>query len=400
MSAPPIVALDIGTSTIRVAVGESLQDGSVRVTGYREEPSCGIRKGEVIDIDNAVKSVKAALQGAEESADVSIRSVYMLITGGHIASMVNRGIITIMGPSGEVGESDIEEVGRAARKIKLDEGRAAIHTVNQHFNIDDQGGIMNPLEMEGRQLGLKVLIVHGAANRMRNMAKVAESVPVSIEDSAYSALCSGLSVLSPEQKESGVLLIDLGGGTTDILLYAPGYMALAESIGVGGEHVTNDIAIGLKMPHSQAAGLKIARGSALVNHSLRGQSVSLPASVGFSGRTVKLANLNMIINARMEEIFSMVKQICDAEGLLKQIGGGVVLTGGGANMREVAALAEKAFNMPATVGHPRNVSGIDIAAGNPEHAAVTGLLRYAANTERLSQPGGLTTRIINMFRRS
>ncbi len=381
MAAPTLVALDIGSSTIRVAVGEPIEDGTVNVFGYSEEPSCGIRKGDVIDFENALTSVKQALHRAEEMANVSIHSVYMLVTGGHVASTVNRGISSIMGPDGEVTESDIDRVSEAARKVNIEEGRKTIHTVNQYFSIDDQGGIINPLGMEGQSLGLKVLVVHGVTNRIRNMAKIVATIPVEIDDSAYSGLCAGLSVLSPEQKESGVLLIDLGGGTTDVLLYAPRYLALAQSLGVGGEHVTNDIAIGLKIPHSQAANLKITRGSAIADHALRGQSLALPASGVFPGQTIKLSNLNMIINARMEETLTMVKHICDREGLIGQIGGGVVLTGGGAQMKDICNLTEKIFNMPVSIGRPRNVSGLEIAVDNPAHASITGLLRYGAMAE-------------------
>lgn len=377
MANEPIVALDVGTSQIRAVVGERIDDGGVMVTGMGEEPSCGIRKGEVIDFENALTSVKAALQKAEESANVTIRRCYLLVTGSHVSSTVNRGTIPLLDSVGEVTVADMENVAKAAHSIKLEDGREILHTINQYYLIDDQTGIVNPEGMEGRDLALKSLIVHGASNRMRNLAKVVTSVPLDIDDSAFSGLCSALSVLTPSQKESGVLLIDLGGGTTDVVLYAPRYLALAQSIGVGGEHVTNDIAIGMKLSHSQAERLKKSRGSALIDHSVRGQSVALPAEGGFDGRSVRLMDLNTIINARMEETFRMIRHICDSEGLLHQLGAGVVLCGGGSCMRDVSNLAEEVFRMPASIGRPRNVSGIDIATEDPEYAGVTGLLRYS-----------------------
>jgi cell division protein FtsA len=400
MALAPIVALEVGTSRIRVVVGEAIEDGGVMVIGMGEEPSCGIRKGEVIEFYNATVSIRAALQRAEESADVAIRDAYLALGGRHIASTVNRGSIPLLDSSGEVSEGDIENVAKAAHNIKLEEGREIIHTVNQYYSVDDQSGIVDPLGMEGSNLGLRSLIIHGASNRMRNMAKAVASVPLEIVDSVFSGLCAGLAVLTPTQKESGVLLIDLGGGSTDILLYAPRYLALAQSIGVGGEHVTNDIAIGMKLPHSQAMRLKITRGSAIVDHSLRGKTVSLPAEGGFDGRTIKLMTLNTIINARMEETFRMIRSICEREGLLHQIGAGVVLTGGGAQMKDVERLAESVFNMPACIGRPRNVSGIEIASDNPEYAAVTGLLRYGMRNEQFSRRtniGGVLKNLI--FRR-
>lgn len=397
MANDPIVALDIGTSHVRAVVGERTEDGGVMVTGMGEEPSCGIRKGEVIDFDNALTSIKAALEKAEESANVTIRNCYLLVAGSHISSTVNRGTIPLLDSGGEVTRADMANVARAAHNIKLQDGREILHTINQYYVIDDQTGIVNPEGMEGRDLALKSLIVHGASNRMRNLAKVVSSVPLDIDDSAFSGLCSGLSVLTPAQKEGGVLLIDLGGGTTDFLLYAPGYLALAQSIGVGGEHVTNDIAIGMKLSHSQAERLKKSRASSLIDHSLRGQSVALPAEGGFDGRSVKLMNLNAIVNARMEETFRMIRRICDGEGLLHQLGAGVVLTGGGSYMRDIEGLAEDVFRMPAAIGRPRNVSGIEIATENPEYAGVTGLLRYAFMAESQQGKPGLGGIIKNLI---
>lgn len=383
-----IVALDMGTSNIRALVGEAHENGGPMIIGMGEEPSCGIRKGEIIDFDNALASLKAALHKAEEQADVSIRSAYLLLTGGHITSFTNRGTIPIMSNTREISRSHIDEVGEVARRTNLKEDREVIHTVNQRYSVDDQDNVVNPAGMEGAHLGLQVTIIHGAANRIRNNIKVISSVPLSVEDVAFSGLCSSLAVLTPQQKESGVLLIDMGGGTTDILLYAPRYLAFAHTLGVGGEHVTNDVAIGLKLPASQAERLKIDRGSAIADHSVRGKSVSLPAEGGFSGRTVKLMDLNTIINARMEETFNAVKHLCDRDDLLHQLGGGVVLTGGVAEMKDIDKLAEGIFNMPVSIGRPRNISGLDELAETPQYAAITGMLRYGLMSEKRKNTSG------------
>lgn len=395
MALAPIVALDIGTSQIRVLVGEPREDQGIDVLGMGVEPSCGVRKSEIVDFDNALISVKSALQQAEESSDVSIRSIYLLLTGGHIESVVNHGTVPIMDASREIDAHHMNDVARAARRANLGEKREIVHTVNQYYSVDDQEGVVSPEGMEGQYLGLNVIIIHGAANRIRNRVKVASTVPLDVDDVAYSGLCSGLSVLTPDQKESGVLLVDLGGGSTDIILYAPRYLAFAQTLGVGGEHVTNDIAIGLKLPTRQAERLKREHGSAIADHSLRGKSVSLPADGGFAGKTVKLLNLNTIINARMEETFRMIRRICEDEGALQQIGSGVVLTGGGAMLDGAERLAEKVFNMPVTVAQPHNVSGLDTVAMTPEYAAATGMLRYGMMAERQGSPGGIS----NIFKR-
>lgn len=397
MAVAPIVALDIGTSKIRVLVGEPREDMGMDILGMGEEPSCGVRKSEIVDFDNASISIKSALHQAEENADVSIRSVYLLLTGGHVQSIVNHGTVPIMDQNREISRGNMDDAAKAAHRANLEDDREVVHTINQYYSVDDQEGVVNPEGMEGHHLGLKVIIVHGAANRIRNNIKLVSSVPLDVGDVAFSGLCSGLSVLTPDQKETGVLLIDLGGGSTDILLYAPRYLALAKSLGIGGEHVTNDIAIGLKLPTHQAESLKRSHGSALADHALRGKSISLPPEGGFAGSAVKLLNLQTIINARMEETLNMIKHLCDDTGVLQQIGGGVVLTGGGAKMDGIDKLAEKIFNMPVSIGRPRNVSGLDVAVADPECAAATGMLRYgmmAESRERPSPFSGIFKRIL------
>jgi len=385
----PIVSLEIGTTRVRALVGEACEDGSVLVTGVGEGSSRGVRKGEIIDFDNALACVREALNMAEEQSDVSIRSVYLLVSGDHILSTVNRGTVPVLDSDREITAQHVEAAARAARVANLSEDREVIHTINQQFYVDDQEGVLNPEGMEGSQLALSVLVVHGNANRLRNTIKVVQNVPLNVEDVAFSGLCSALSVLTPEQKESGTLVIDMGGGTTDVFMYAPRYPAFAMGVGVGGDHVTNDIAIGLRLPTRQAEWLKREHGSALIDHSRRAVSVAIPPEGGIPGRTLKLADLHTIVNARAEETFALIYEQLERRSLLHQVGAGVVLTGGGSSLRGVTALAEKVFNMPAVIGMPRGISGLNLACENSAFSAGTGMLRFGLMNERKRQPMGL-----------
>jgi cell division protein FtsA len=224
---------------------------------------------------------------------------------------------------------------------------------------------------------------------MHNTIKVVRSIPMDVEDVAFSGLCSALSVLTPEQKKIGALAIDLGGGTTDYLAYANGVVAVAGSLGVGGDHVTNDIALGFNVPASQAEKVKREHGSAMLGAGDPGDSVKLPSEVGFTGRTIGLQALGTVIHARMDETLGMVRKHVEEEGILRQLGAGIVLTGGGARLNGVCALAERIFGLPCATGKPRNISGLAAAMEGPEYATAGGLVQYGfrtASTQRATMP--------------
>ncbi len=380
MNLPPIVALEIGTSKVRAIVGEAREDGCIMVTGLGECESRGVRKGEIVDFDNALSCVRTALHAAEENGRVVINEVHMALSGGHIKSLINRGSVPIMDPNGEIMDSDIEHVMETARAVNLPADREILHTICQHFYVDDQEGVLNPEGMEGSKLALDMLILHGVRTRLRNIVRIVRSVKLDVADVAFGGLCAGLAVLSPEDKESGVAVIDLGGGTTDFLVYAHNAIASAGSIAVGGDHVTNDIARGLRIPSAEAERLKCSIGSATQDISNRGQTTSLSTGMGLPERSVRISDLNTIIHLRMEETFSLLRNQWMEENLLPSIGGGIVLTGGGAFLKNAARLAEKVFSLPCQLGTPRNVSGLAVATEGPEYATVVGMLRYGFKT--------------------
>ena len=386
MNLPPIVALEIGTSKVRAIVGEARENGCILVTGMGECPSRGVRKGEIVDFDNALSCVRAALQMAEENSRVNVGEVVLAVSGSHLQSMINRGFVPIQDPDGEITAEDIDHVMENARAISLSPDQEKLHTICQHFFVDDQEGVINPEGMEGSKLEAAMLILTGNRNRLRNVVRVVRSVGVEVRDVAFSGLCSALAVLSPEDKENGVAVIDLGGGTTDYVVYAQNMIATAGVLAVGGDHVTNDIAKGLRVPTLEAERLKEEVGSAIADLTARAQRVPLISETGAVRRSIKISDLNTIIHLRVEEIFMLLKQSFEEAQLLHSMGGGVVLTGGGAYLKNITQLAEKVFGLPCRLGQPRNVSGLAVATEGPEYATVVGLVRYGMKSVSRDRP--------------
>ena len=377
MNLPPIVALEVGTTTVRAVIGESRDDGHLMITGLGEAPSRGVRKGEIVDFDNALQCVRTALQAAEENGRVIINQVHLVVTGGHIRSLVNRGSVPVENPHREITAAEVEHAMKTARAVSLPTDRQIVHTICQCFQVDDQAGVVQPEGMEGSTLAADMLIIHGASTRLRNVVKVARSVQVDIEDVAFGGLCSALGVLSPEDKAAGAAVIDLGGGTTDYVIYANNAIAAAGAFGVGGDHVSNDIARALRVSPADAERIKEESGSAMVDMTSRSQRLSLPGETGAAPRAARLSDLHTVMHLRVEETLNLVKAELVEGNLLHSLGAGVVLTGGGARMRNVIELAEKVFGLPCRVGLPRGVAGLAAVTEGPEYAAAVGMVRYA-----------------------
>ncbi len=379
MAVAPIVALEIGTSKVVALVGEMREHGNIMVTGIGNHEALGVRKGEIVDFENAGMCVRAALAQAEETSKVSIARVHLAVSGGHIQSVTNRGTVPIMNPDREITEDDVDQVMDVARAVQLNPDREVLHTICQHYCIDGQEMVIRPEGMEGAQLSLDMLLFHGLRSRLQNAIKVVGSMQVDVEDVAFSGLCSALSVLTGEQKKAGAIIIDFGAGTTDYLVNANNIMATGGALGVGGDHITNDIGMAFNIPRLQAEALKCKYGCALIGDT-GNKHVSLPAEAGFQGCKVNLASLNTVINARCDEIFSMIRNKIESECSMHQVGAGVVLTGGGAHLKEVRDLASKVFEMPCTIGKPRNVSGLATTTHGTEYATCCGLVQYGFKT--------------------
>lgn len=395
---PPIVALELGTTKVRCLVAEIREDDHLMLVGMGECLSRGIRKSEISDLDTAVNCVKIAIDNAEESANAVLKEVYLMASGGSVQSVVNRGSIPIMGDDHEIVRDDINHVIQTARNFSLPDERQILHSICQHFHVDDQPGISNPEGMEGYKLSVDMLIVHGLVGRLRNLVRAARSASVEVVNIAYGGLCAALATLTPEDKRSGCAVIDLGGGTTDYLAYADNAIAAAGSFALGGDHVTNDISSGLRVSLPVAEKLKIESGSAIINLAQRMNKLPIPDDAAAAQRVVRYADLHTIMNARMEEIFHLVRGQLKQKDLVHRLGGGILLTGGGANMTGVTELAEKVFGLPCRVGKPRDVSGFTSLTTLPDYAAPIGLLRFAARDikSHTSAPG-IRAWIKNLF---
>ena len=397
MNPPPIVALEIGTSMVRAVIGESRDDGNIMITGLGECPSRGVRKGEIVDFDNAVACVRQALQIAEENGSVIINQVHLLVSGGHIRSIINRGSVPVMNARREITPDEIEHAMTTARAVSLPPDRQVLHTICQHFHVDDQEGVIDPEGMEGSKLEVDMLIIHGVLSRLRNMVKVVRTVQVEVEDVAFSGLCSALAVLSPEDKDAGVVLIDLGGGTTDYVVYAKNAIAAAGAFALGGDHVTNDIARGLRIPTLEAEKLKVEYGSAVVELAARSQKIPLAGDSGSVERLAKLSDLHTIVHLRVEEMLGLLKKQLDEQNLLPALGAGGVLTGGGARLKNIVRLAEKVFGLPCRVGQPKGITGLAVVTQGPAYAAPVGMVRYGFKSS--AQKESVANPLKNIFKR-
>lgn len=385
MTVLPVVALEIGTANVRVLVGEAREDGNILITGLGQCPSCGVRKGCIIDLEKAAECVRLAVRGAEESGGVDIRSVNLVVSGGNIRSVVNPGSVPVFDADRGVTSEDIAEVTHIARTISLPHDREMLHSIPQTFTVDDQQGIVNPEKMQGSRLSLDMLIVHGVRNQLSQFIQVARSVGLEIEDIACSGLCAALSVLTPAQKECGALTIDLGAGATSYLVYADDVIADIGMLAVGGDHLTNDIAMGFNLPMQRAELLKKESGAAVLNGTgLPFQSITVPAEGGFPACSIAAADLYTIVNARVCETFEIIRRSLDARGLLNSLGAGVILSGGGARLNGIATVAERVFDMPCAIGQPKNFSGMANAYEGPTYAALLGMIRYAIKKARNS----------------
>jgi cell division protein FtsA len=382
MNIPPIAALEVGTSKVRVVVGEAREDGQIMITGFGEAPSRGIRKSDVIDFDNALSCVRRALQLADQNGPVKIHEVHLVLSGSGISCEKNRGTVPVEDDAGEIGNDDMDRCMETARAVNLGHDRQVVHTICQRFYIDEHHVVTNPMGMEGSRLSADTLVVHGMRAQLRNTVKVVRSVPMVVEDVAFGGLCAALAVLTPEEKEKGVLLIDLGGGTTDCVVYAHHAIAWAGSLAVGGDHVTNDVARGLQVTIQEAEQLKETNGQAMVDFSLRSKKVPVPSNVRTTDHIVPLIDLHTIIHLRMEETLQLVKESLLERELGYQLGAGVVLVGGGAKLKDICGLASKVFNAPCRIGKPSNVSGLVAQTESPEFAATLGMVRYGFSTAK------------------
>lgn len=387
-----IVGLDIGTSKVVAIVGEITAEGNVEIVGLGSHPSRGLKKGVVVNIESTVQSIQRAIEEAELMAGCQINSVYTGIAGSHIKSINSHGIVAIK--DREVSESDLDRVIDAARAVAIPADQRILHILPQEFVVDDQEGIREPIGMSGVRLEAKVHLVTGAVGAAQNIIKCVRRCGLDVDDIILEQLASSYSILTDDEKELGVCLVDIGGGTTDIAVFTDGAIRHTAVIPIAGDQVTNDIAVALRTPTQYADEIKIKYACALRQLANPEETIEVPSVGDRPPRKLSRQTLAEVVEPRYEELLSLVQAELRKSGFEDIIAAGIVLTGGSSKMEGVIDLAEEIFHMPVRLGIPQYVSGLSDVVSNPIYATGVGLLLFGeqhrhSGTRYFSAEGGV-----------
>jgi cell division protein FtsA len=373
-----VVGLDIGTTKICAVVGE-ISNNDINIIGIGTSPSIGLRKGVVVNIESTVESIKKAVEEAELMAGCEISSVYAGIAGGHITGFNSRGIVAIKGT--EITQADLDRVIDAARAVAIPLDREVIHVLPQEYIVDDQIGIQNPIGMAGVRLEAKIHIVTGAVTSAHNIVKCANRSGLDVCDIVLESLASGEAVLTSEEKELGSALLDLGGGTSDLAIFSGKNIKHTFVLSLGGNNLTNDIAIGVRAPLAEAEKIKTKYGTCL-SHTITGEeTIEVPGMGGREPKKLPRQILGEILEPRMEEIFTLIQREIYRAGMESSINSGMVITGGTALLEGISEVAESIFNLPVRIGRPSGISGLTDVVNNPMYATGVGLVIYGARNQ-------------------
>ncbi|GAK57336.1 cell division protein FtsA [Candidatus Vecturithrix granuli] len=380
-----IAGLDVGTTKICAIVGEVNDDNRIDIIGIGSAPSRGLRKGVVVNIEGTVRSIEKAIKEAELMAGVDLNTVFVGIAGSHIKGINSRGVVAVSGKTKEISKHDIDRAIDAARAVAIPVDREVLHILPQEYIIDDQDGIIEPLGMSGVRLEVEVHIITAAVTSAQNLIKSVKRAGLDIEDIVLEQFASSKAALTPQEKEIGAVLIDIGGGTTDVIVFVHGKVRHTSVLGLGGNHVTNDIAVGLRTPTGEAERIKCRYGCACTDLVEEDETIEVPSVGGRKPRVLSRQVLSEIIEPRMEEIFTLVKND------LKHIGydetllaAGVVVTGGAAIMKGVPELAERIFDLPVRRGMPTNIGGLVDVVNSPIYSTGVGLVQYGMEFDSLN----------------
>jgi cell division protein FtsA len=397
-----IVGLDIGTSKVVAIVGEISVDGEIEVVGIGSHASRGLKKGVVVNIESTVQSIQRAIEEAELMAGCEIHSVYAGIAGSHIRSLNSHGIVAIR--DGEVNATDVDRVIDAARAVAIPADQRILHILPQEFIIDGQEGIREPIGMSGVRLESRVHMVTGAVSAAQNIVKCVRRCGLEVDDVILQQLASSYSVLTDDEKDLGVCLCDIGGGTTDIAIFVNGAIHHSAVIPIAGDQVTNDIAVALRTPTHHAEDIKIKYACALTQLANAEETIEVPSVGDRAPRRLERQTLAEVVEPRYEELFGLVQNELKRSGFEEMVVAGVVLTGGGSKMEGAIDLAEEVFHMPVRLGSPQYVSGLVDVVRNPIYATGVGLLLFgnqaadsAAQNTRFENSGSLWERMKNWF---
>ncbi|TAL17000.1 cell division protein FtsA [bacterium] len=369
-----LVGLDIGTTKICAVVAEDTPDG-LQIIGYGTHPASGLRKGVVVNIESTVQSIKKAVEEAELMSGRKIKQVSAGIAGGHIQAFNSHGVIALKDQ--EVTPAEVKRVIDAAKAVAIPMDREVLHIIPQEFIIDDQDGIVDPVGMCGVRLEVHVHIVTGAVAAAQNIVKCCNRADLEVADIVLEPLASAEAVLTPDEKELGVVVVDMGGGTTDVVVIGQGSVKHTSVLTLGGNHVTSDIAMGLRTPSAEAEKIKRKHACALVSKVGKDETIEVP---GVGGRRPRILNrriLAEIVEPRVEEIFSLIRQDLQNRGIEDMVVSGVVLCGGGSLLDGTVELAEQVFGLPVRRGEPRDILGLVDQLKDPAYATGVGLVRHA-----------------------
>lgn len=399
-----IVGLDIGTSKVACIVGEISEDGEIEVIGIGTHPSRGLKKGVVVNLETTVQSIQRAVEEAELMAGCRIGSVFAGIAGSHISSMNSHGIVAIKDK--EVVQSDVDRVIDSARAVAIPADQKILHILPQEFVIDRQEGIKEPIGMSGIRLEARVHIVTGAVSAAQNIVKCIRRCGLEVEDIILEQLASCAAVLTDDEKDLGVCLVDIGGGTTDVAVFTDGAIRHTAVIPIAGDQVTNDIAVALRTPTQFAEEIKLKHGCALTQLAKLEDTIEVPSIGERPVRQISRLNLAEIVEPRYEELLLLVQAELRRSGFEDLIAAGIVLSGGSSKVEGLVELAEEIFHMPVRLGIPQYVTGLNDVVRNPIYATGVGLLlfgkqQYAQGDHRHVDMGsgfkGLWTRMKNWF---
>ncbi len=371
-----IVGLDIGTSKVLAIVGALSPTGEVEIIGVGHHPSRGMKKGVVVNIESTVQSIQRAVEEAELMAGCQIHSVYAGIAGSHISSFNSHGIVAIK--EKEVGSGDVDRVIEAARALAIPADQRLLHILPQEFIIDKQEGIRQPIGMHGVRLEAKVHIVTGAVSAAQNIIKCVRRCGLEVDDIILEQLASSMAVLTEDEKELGVCMVDIGGGTTDISVFTEGAIRHTAVIPIAGDQVTNDIAVALRTPTQNAEDIKKKYGCALTQLASRDDAIEVPSVGERPPRRLSRQMLAEVVEPRIEELYGLIQAELRRSGFEDLIGSGIVLTGGSSKMEGMIDLAEEVFHMPVRMGVPQYIGGLRGVVQNPVFATGVGLVLYGA----------------------
>jgi cell division protein FtsA len=372
-----LVGLDVGTSKVTAVVGEAVERGGLEVVGLGVAESRGIRRGVVVNLEAAVESIKKAIEEAELMAGVEIDSVHLGLSGPHIKGFNSRGVIAVAGKNREITREDVRRAIDAAKAVSLPTGREILHVLPQDFVVDEQDGIGAPVGMTGARLEVNVHIIAGGQSSTQNIVACVNRAGVEVAETIVEQLASSESVLTPDEKELGVALVDIGGGTTDIAIFERGSLWHTAVIGIGGDHFTSDIAVGLRTPMPDAEKIKRKYGCALSAMVGEDETMEVASVGGRKPRVIARRILSEILQPRAEEIFHLVWDDIRRAGYEKSLNSGIVLTGGGAILEGMPEIAEQIFDLPIRRGCPGGVGGLTDHVNSPTFATGVGLVLYA-----------------------